>query len=139
MGDRGPIPKGAGAVVTLRIERIERIKPPADLAPEVLEVWHGVVSSMPADWFQAASAALLTQYCRHVVELDFLDQWLRAIKADPKFDAQAGAYARCLEMRDHEARAASSLATRLRLTPQSIYKGTAKRGPGIADRKPWDE
>ncbi len=137
MGARGKISKAGGDVVALRIERVVRVHPPADLAPDALVIWHEVVNAMPADWFQPASAHLLAQYCRHVAELSSLDQLLKSIKADAEFDVKA--YGECLGLRDREGRAAGVLAVKLRLTPSSIYKSEKKRSPGMASHKPWDD
>lgn len=108
---------------------------PMGLTPEQGEVWRKVVNRLPADWFPAETLPLLAQYCRHVVEASRLASMVDQLTSKGQFDL--GDYDLLLRMQEREGRAASSLATRMRLTQQATY--SARKSTGKAKgRKPWD-
>lgn len=104
-------------------------------------VWLEVVNDQPADAFTATHAPLLELYCRHIVQArilaDELANFDRAWMAD---DDGLKRYDRLLGMAERESRAASSLATRLRITRQAIDQQTVARKLGGHSRtkKPWE-
>lgn len=119
----------------------ERVAAPAHLTDAEREVWNEVVSDQPASAFTATHVPMLEMYCRHVVQgriladeiLNFDRSWL----AD---DDGLKRYDRLLGMAERETRAASSLATRLRMTKQSLHPETAANAVKnhIKARKPWE-
>ena len=119
-----------------------RLMAPLHLSDAERDVWMQVINDQPAEAFSPTHAPLLEAYARHVVQgrvlseevLHFDRSWL----AD---DDGLKRYDRLLGMIERETRAASSLATRLRLTRQAIDQQTIARaqmknqGKG---RKPWE-
>lgn len=118
-----------------------RIKAPGHLTDAELQVWNDVVNDQPASAFSITHIPLIEMYCRHIVNgriladeiLNFDRSWL----AD---DDGLKRYDRLLGMQERETRAASSLATRLRITRQALHPETAanevKRN--VKTRKPWE-
>ncbi len=119
----------------------KRLEPPVHISDAVRSVWLQVVNDQPADAFTETHAPLLEMYCRHVVNerviADELLQFDRAWLAD---DEGLKRYDRLLAMGEREGRAASSLATRLRITRQSLHAVTAGRMVASMPKttKPWE-
>ena len=80
---------------------------------------------MPADWFRAETHHLLELYTGHIDAGRKRDQLIEQVAAEDPLDVDE--YDRLLRMRERESRAASSLATRLRITLQATYDKTKKR------------
>jgi hypothetical protein len=118
-----------------------RIVAPAHLTDAEVAVWNEVVADQPATAFTVTHAPLLEMYCRHVVQgriladeiLNFDRSWL----AD---DDGLKRYDRLLGMQERETRAASSLATRMRITRQALHPETASNEVkrNVKTRKPWE-
>lgn len=121
---------------------VPRLPAPMHMSEAEQGVWLEVVSDQPADTFTATHAPLLELYCRHIVQArvlaDELANFDRAWLAD---DDGLKRYDRLLGMAERESRAASSLATRLRITRQAVEHPTTV-GRGLAkntkSRKPWE-
>lgn len=119
----------------------ERLSPPLHLSEAERSVWLQCVNDQPADAFTQVHAPLLELYCRHVVNArviaDEVAQFDRAWLAD---DDGLKRFDRLLAMAEREGRAASSLATRLRITRQAVHEITAARQLKNAPRtsKPWE-
>lgn len=95
-----------------------------------------MISSEAADWIPRGAFGSLVQYCRHVVAARRVAQMIEASDGLSVED-----YDRLLKMQERESRALSSLATRLRLTPQSRYtpgRAATKGSTGGQKRKPWE-
>lgn len=115
---------------------------PAHISEAERGVWLEVVGDQPADAFSATHAPLLELYCRHIVQArilaDELTNFDRAWMAD---DDGLKRYDRLLGMAERESRAASSLATRLRITRQAVEHPTTV-GRSLSrqnkTRKPWE-
>ena len=120
----------------------KRLAAPAHLSEAERNVWIEVVNDQPAEAFSATHAPLLELYCRHVtnarVIADEVQSFDRAWLAD---DDGLKRYDRLLAMAERESRAASSLATRLRITRQAV-EHPATVGRTLAaqpkTRKPWE-
>ena len=117
------------------LERSERAAPPRQLGGAEREVWRSVVGCLPADWFCGATLPILEQYCVHAVAARHLGGWIERARREP--DVRIGDYDRLLRMRERETRAMASLATKLRITPQSTTNHRGHRTDGAA-RKPWE-
>jgi hypothetical protein len=119
---------------------VKRLAPPAHISEAERGIWLEVVSDQPADAFTPTHSPLLELYCRHIVQArilaDELANFDRAWMAD---DDGLKRYDRLLAMAEREGRAASSLATRLRITRQAIDQQTVARAL-VKDvkRKPWE-
>lgn len=118
-----------------------RIKAPLSLSDAELAVWNEVVSDQPASAFTDTHAPILEMYCRHVVNNRILaDELLNFDRSWLADDDGLNRYDKLLKMAERESRAASSLATRLRITRQAIDHNTA----GIMlknhakTKKPWE-
>lgn len=118
-----------------------RIPPPPNLSAAAVKIWLDTVNSFPASALSEAHLAMLSAYCEHCATAEmlsakinaFLPQWLDE-------DGGLDHYDKLLKMRERETRSASSLATRLRLTPQaSIDPKTHGRQKSnmTSAAKPW--
>lgn len=124
------------------LDRVERQRPPHDLTDEEVEVWVSIVNEEQADWFSAGSVPLLAQLCRHVVHARRIAELLERAMGDidpetklPTLSVQD--YDRLLRMQDRESRVAMLLATKLRITPQSLINKRGNHKTNAAARKPW--
>jgi hypothetical protein len=109
------------------------------LRDEEAEVWKAIAESLPADWITPGCAPVLAAYCRATVSARRLGMLIAQEEAAQDYD-----HVRHLAfIRAHSQVAATvkTLATSLRLTPQSRYTpqraGTAAGGSS-SGRKPWD-
>ncbi|AMM23175.1 hypothetical protein [Variovorax sp. PAMC 28711] len=130
------------AGVAAPISFVKRLAPAVHISDAERTVWLEMVNDQPAEAFTATHAPLLELYCRHVVQArviaDELANFDRAWMAD---DEGLKRYDRLLGMAERESRAASSLATRLRITRQAIDQQTVARtlkGGASKERKPWE-
>lgn len=120
----------------------QRLAAPAHLADAERAVWLELVNDQPADAFQTIHGPLIELYARHVTQARLLADELRAV--DPAALAKPGGlerYDQLLRMAERECRAASSLATRLRITRQALeHRTTAgrKQASHSRTRKPWE-
>jgi hypothetical protein len=135
--------KSAAALAVATIAgplEVKRLAAPAHLSEAERAIWMEVVNDQPADAFTPTHAPLMELYCRHIVQArilaDELANFDRAWIAD---DEGLKRYDRLLGMAEREGRAASSLATRLRITRQAIDQQTVARSM-VKDskRKPWE-
>jgi hypothetical protein len=115
--------------------------PPLHLPDPERQVWMEVVNDQPAAAFTQVHSPLLENYCRHVVLgrilSDEIANFDRAWLAD---DDGLKRYDKLLTMHEREGRAASSLATRLRITRQAVHELTAARqlANDTKSKKPWE-
>jgi hypothetical protein len=143
MATRGRKSTAALAAVALAtpVTATQRLIPARHLSDAEQSVWAEVVNDQPAGAFTATHAPLLEMYCRHVVQSRILSDevsnferaWLAEDEGLERFD-------KLLKMAERETRAASSLATRLRITRQAIDQQTIARSQINAPkgRKPWE-
>ena len=119
-----------------------RIPPPADLTEYQAQLWMSITATKPADWFQADCLPLLSAYCKHISTAAVIDQQIDAVEpeqiTDLKFLRQ---YQKLLDMREKQTRAIASLATKMRLTPQSRYdtQKASAADRGTSRGKLWDQ
>jgi hypothetical protein len=140
MGQRGR--KSSSALTIVALPGPQRPKPLADLMADEAAVWRSVVDGLPPTWFEAESRPLLADYCRHVCRSRFLALSINSFEPGwLSSDEGLNRYDQLLRMAERESRAASSLATRLRLTQQSRLKAekaaTATQDLS-AGKRPWD-
>lgn len=111
---------------------------PTELSESERALWAEITESKPSDWFGADSAPLLKEYVRAVVLCDVLDEKVkRAMGAET--ETPVGDIKLLLDMRDKEAKRATSLATKLRLTQQSRYTPQAANTANsrASGKRPW--
>jgi hypothetical protein len=123
-------------------ETTSRLVAPLHISDAERAVWADVVNDQPADAFSATHGPLLELYCRHIVQARVLaDQMTNFDPAWLNDDEGLKRYDRLLAMNEREGRAASSLATRLRITRQAVEHpttvGRALKNQNRA-RKPWE-
>lgn len=120
----------------------KRIQSPVNLSEAEKQVWDELVGDNPASAFTQTHAPLMEMYCRHVVNnrviseelLEFDRAWLADDEGLKRYDT-------LLKIAERESRAASSLATRLRITRQAVehrYTAGNKQSGMVRSRKPWE-
>lgn len=143
MGQRGRKSAASLAIApTTPIAPETRLVAPLHLSDAERALWWEVVNDQPACAFSATHAPLLELYCRHVANARLLaDELLNFNRAWLADEDGLKRYDRLLAMNERESRAASSLATRLRITRQAVEHPTTA-GRAIANqkkaRKPWE-
>ena len=129
----------SGASLAIRpvtpIETAPRPAPPGELSDEEAEEWIAVVNHLPAEWFTRETYPLLIQYCRHVITARRVRQMITALEAEEEFDFKA--YEAALKMQARESQIITTLATKMRISQQSTYDKSKKKGSG-GSAKPWD-
>jgi hypothetical protein len=129
------------AGVAVSIGSASRLAAPAHMSDAEMSVWSQVVNDQPAASFTATHSPMLEQYCRHVVQARVIaDMIVNFDAAWANDDEGLKRYDKLLAMQEREGRAASSLATRLRITRQAIDQQTVARSitSQSKGRKPWE-
>ena len=132
---RGRVSAAALEIVPKVFDRVERLRPPAELTDEETEVWAGVVNTQPADWLSPGAAPLLAQYCRHVVQAKRVAALIEQATSAP--DLGVKDYERLLRMQQRESVIVALLATKMRLSQQSTTNHRGNKRPTVT-RKPWE-
>jgi hypothetical protein len=143
MATRGRKSAASVSLATLAptITATKRLAPPVHVSDAERGVWLEAVNDQPASAFTPTHSPILEMYCRHVVQsrilADEVSNFDRAWLAD---DEGLNRYDKLLKMAERETRAASSLATRLRITRQAIDQQTVARSNAgqSKTRKPWE-
>jgi len=124
------------------VTHFDRLPPSKHLSEAEQSVWMRLVADQPASAFSETHRDMLEMYCQHTVQAlvlaDEIQNFNRVWLAD---DDGLKRYDKLLAMREREVRAASSLATRLRITRQATTDpktvGRANANTPRA-RKPWE-
>jgi hypothetical protein len=112
----------SASLSVLPVAPIARVVAPDGLSDAEARLWTEVVDSKPADWFGGDTAPLLLEYVRAVCHSDDLHMVIRSMTSDDEsWASNAKPYMDFLRLRDMESKRAVSIATKLRLTPQSRY------------------
>jgi hypothetical protein len=143
MATRGRKSAASGTLVALAptITATKRLAPPVHVSDAERGVWLEAINDQPASAFTPVHAPMIEMYCRHVVQsrilADEIANFDRAWLAD---DKGLDRYDKILKMAERETRAASSLATRMRITRQAIDQQTVARSNAsqTTTRKPWE-
>lgn len=120
----------------------KRPEPPSCLTPEQAETWRMVLAGRAGDIIPPEAHPVLIEYCRAVSAADAIAEQVDDF--DMKSIATDGGlkrWDRLLAMQDRAAAKVASLATKLRMTPQSRMRATqaGKIGAkGDGQRKPWE-
>lgn len=135
MGARGR--KSAASLAVVGVQEIERPDPSPQLTTEQGQEWIAIINRMPADWFPRETHGMLEQYCRHIVSSRRVADLVEDLLAGKVLTSNwVEDYDRILKMQEREGRAMSSLATRLRITQQTLMSKGKTRG-GTSVKKPW--
>lgn len=127
--------KSTAALSVVATSLPQRMEPPTELTEAQAALWREIVAGKPVDWFAADNAPLLVEYVRAVDMGNRLALEIEATLAG----AADHSLKDLLKLRDMEAKRATSIATKLRLTQQSRYTPQAA---ATADRRasgarPW--
>jgi hypothetical protein len=117
-------------------EELERPKAPRELTAAQAIEWNAVVRRLTPDWFPEETHALLVQYCRQIVHDRELEEMLQAQKARGD-SINTENYRRTLRMKMESTKLIITLATKMRITQQSLMDERQRKPKQI--RKPWDE
>jgi len=120
----------------------EQARPDADysLSDEAAEVWRAVVDNLPGGWIEPAALPVLSAYCRTTVALRRIGQLIHQAEFAPG-PLDLSEYTTLLREHARQSQTLKTLATSLRLTPQTRLRAeTAGRRsdnfrPGP---RPWD-
>jgi hypothetical protein len=140
MAQRGR--KSAAALAVVAHLTDHRPPPLEGLTDEQADEWTAVVRRLPSDYFPRECHQLLAAFCCHVSSFRVLSASIDEFKSEwTVSDEGLKRYGDLLALREREGRALSSLATRLRITPQSRYHprtaGVAAADAGTGRPKPW--
>lgn len=130
------------AAMPTPIESQSRLACPVHLSDAVQAVWAELVNDVPGGSFTAKDIPLLEAYCRHVVQGRIIADQIESF--DPAWlgdDEGLKRFDRLTAIGEREARAASSLATRLRITRQAMVdpKTAGRANSGLKrSKKPWE-
>jgi hypothetical protein len=116
-------------------------EPPESFQERQAEIWRDIVATKPVDWFQADSKPVLAGLCRAIAldeeiaaEIDAFDRTrVRDVEGFKLWKA-------LLKMQREQQQHIASLATKLRLTPQSRYnaqKAATKSNAANVAARPW--
>lgn len=137
MGQRGRKSAQSLTVTTSgEISAVERPQPPDELTDEQAFEWRAIVNRMPADWFPRETWPLLIQYCRHIISARRICQVIGKLEQEEDFDFKA--YSDALKIQARESQIITTLATKMRISQQSTYDKSRKKGSG-GTSKPWDD
>jgi hypothetical protein len=126
--------KSAAELAVVPISAVRRPEPPEELSPEEAEVWRQTVDGMRADWFGVETHPLLRCYCTQAATAEFLAIALRTTDVGDK------SYGRLLALHRGATKIMLSLATKLRITPQSNRMSSRDgRDPTGGRPKPWED
>lgn len=119
----------------------KRLPAPLHMSDAEMAVWHELINDQPASSFTATHSPVIEMYCRHIVNSRIIaDQLLNFEIAWLNNDEGLKRYDKLLAMSERESRAASSLATRMRITRQAIDQQTVARtlNNQVKTKKPWE-
>ena len=138
MGSRGR--KSAAELTTVGpggIALMRRPEPPAHMADEASEVWREITGSQSADWFTPGTLPLLEALCGLAVSQRFT---LRAVQVIERGgdDFDRDEWERLIKQLGELSGRIATLATRMRLTPQSRYTPATAARMGTEGPKPWE-
>lgn len=132
--------KSGAALSVASINQAVRLAPPDNLTDAEKNTWRQTMYAKPAGFFDKSHLSLLALYVRHISYVEIIKDQIAAMQpgwlAD---DAGLKRYDRLLSMHEREGRAISSLATRMRLTPQAGYDKKKAAGYVPSEgNKPWE-
>ncbi len=142
MGARGrKSSKELSTISSGGLEIHRRPDPPDHMGEDAVKVWRAVVNSLPADWFSPGTQPLLEAFCGLTVSQRNTIMALQRIEREAN-DFQRDEWGRVLKQLGEISGRIATLATRMRLTPQSRYgaRGADTAARSVGDfRKPWED
>ncbi len=141
MGARGR--KSSAELSTISAAGLEvhrRPDPPEFMGDEAVAIWRAVVNSLPADWFTSGTLPLLEAFCGLTISQRCTLRALQvAERGGDDFDRES--WEKLQRQLGEVSGRIATLATRLRLTPQSRYgaRGADTAARSVGDiQKPWE-
>ena len=135
MGARGR--KSARSLSTISAGGLEihrRPEPQEHMGEGAAEIWRSITNSLPADWFTPGTLPLLEALCGLTISQRYTIRSLERLEREGSdFDREE--WERVLKQLGAISGRIATLATRMRLTPQSRY---GARGAATAGRLPPD-
>lgn len=134
--------KSAASLSVVVDHRRELPSPPDTFTQAQAQVWCAVVATKPVDWFQADCIPILADYCRAVATSNDLavlvDSYDRSLLAEPHYLKE---WTRLLKQQRDQQLHVATLATKLRLTPQSRYAPSvaATANAKASGVRPWQD
>lgn len=122
-----------------------RPAPSPELSAAATQEWHAVVERMPADYFPRETQGLLATFCSIKVQLDEVNKALAKFGPGlPSGEKRWKRYRELTRMRGACATQLASIATKLRLTPQSRYdrevaQRSVRKRDEQPDVRPWED
>ena len=107
------------------------------LGEDAAEIWRSITNSLPADWFSAGTLPLLEALCGLTVSQRYTIRVLQRIEREGN-NFERDEWERCLKQLGEVSGRIATLATRMRLTPQSRYGARAADTAGRSGPKLWD-
>ena len=108
---------------------------PVELDEAESRIWDAVLRSMRQDWYSPAIAPLLRAYCTECVTAELLERKLRELR---EFSPSDPYYFRLMTAHRQSAKTLISLATKLRLTPQSNRRAATDMRAPAQGLRPWE-
>lgn len=130
MKQRGRKSAAALTIANSDVHLVQRPAPPAELTALQRHFWVEIANSLPADWWGDENKALLSEYCRTLSTLVFINSHIDV--QEEKKSPDVGMYLELLKRREALVRIQLSQATKMRLTQQSRY---GARAADTASRK----
>ena len=142
MGTRGR--KSSAELATVSpagISLTRRPEPPAHLGDDAAEIWRATVNSLPADWFSPGTLPLLEAFCGLSVSQQLTLRALQRAERSVGNEFDVDEWAAIQRQLGEISGRVATLATRLRLTPQSRYgprSAATAANQGSSARKLWE-
>jgi hypothetical protein len=118
-----------------------RPDPPTELTAEESAEWYHVVERMPAGHFTRETWPLLADYCRFAVNARWVGQGMADMRARSAYNpAYLKDLQKMMDLQKQNSSQMSSLATKLRLTPQTRHPmrtGSGKLQQNPSASRPW--
>src|SRR6516225_2685193 len=111
----------------------QRLAPPASLGADEIDVWRGIVASMPHDWFNTCPF-MLRALVAHIANSEFLSVAVAKVRATKDSAKRVQELNRLLAMLNRENTAISNLSQKLRLVPRAKY--TMERSRNLKEHNP---
>jgi len=105
-------------------------------------IWRTVVDSMPPNWFGGQTEGVLRRYCFHLALADRISVEIRKFRVKPTMTLNdVKIFERLLAACDRETTRVSSLAVKLRITPQSSKHPFSAEASvrKMAKVRPWED
>ena len=112
---------------------------PYDLTDEQADVWRGVIDALPAGWIETGALPVLAAYCRQVTALRRIGALIRQAETEGDYDLDR--HMKLIRAHSAAAQTLKTLATSLRLTPQSRMRADAAAAAATdhkAGPRPWE-